>query len=496
MGLSLGRGLIAALLLGTASAAAAAPGPDAQLEQALKAIDAANTAGDCRKVLTLGEPLLAARRGKLEPKLEAALDTILAQCASDTGARDKAYAHALNGTRFDDSPDELWQMRLWLEIEGKKYAAAIATVEAMSQGRGAALNGTPMQWLFRLNTELKEAGLKGERKRLLGVLAADAYAPAESSGDAQGLHYSYAELLAQEGDSAGARTVLATITDPGLLTDAMFDPKLAPLLPPKFDLRAAAEAGLARDRAIAERHPDRLDPIHNVATDLRRLGRPQEALALLQPVLARAAEAGAYTDADRNLPWIWDEAARSYELLGRYDEAVKALSAGARLAEAGSANFSQVINLADMQIRFGHPEDALKTLARLEGVEGRATPYGLMALHLARGCAQARAGRPQAAAADLAYAEAHRKDAEGTLGTLYLCLGRMDQAAADFIRRLEDPEHRGAALADLSDYDPAPARIPPPWGGGLEVLKARPDLKAAIAKAGGTRRIPLQSPEL
>jgi tetratricopeptide (TPR) repeat protein len=488
---------IAALLLafaGGAAGAAAPPNQDPQLLQSLQAIDAATTAKDCKKVVTLGEALIVARHGKLPPRIEGSVEWAVAGCAVDLGAKDKGYAHALAGTRIEDSPDELWQMRLWMEMEAKKYAAAVATVEAMTQGRGAALNDTPMQWLYRLNVELKEAGLKQERMRLLKLLAADAYAPSESAGDAQGLHYTYAVLLAGEGDAAGARTLLASITDAGLLVEAMFEPKLAPLLPPKLDIRAAAEAGLAHDRAIADRHSDQLDPIHNVAVDLRLLGRPQEALALLQPIVAATANAGApaYTDAARGLPWIWDEIGRSNEALGRYEEAVKAFSAGAALGEEGGGNVSQVINLAHMQVRFGHADDALKTVARLDGLEGKATPHGLMEMHLARGCANAKAGHAQAAAADLAYAEAHRKDGEAVVGDLNLCLGRMDQAAASFIRRLDDPDERAEALRDLSDYDPPPAPIPAAYGGGIEALKARTDVKAAIAKAGGTRRIPLQ----
>jgi tetratricopeptide (TPR) repeat protein len=489
--------LLLALGTGSATPAHAAPaGVDGRAVQTLQAIDAAIKANDCPKVVKLGEPLLKRQGGKLSAELEAALDTIVAGCAFEAGAKDKAYAFALQGTRLDESPDELWRLRLSIELDTKKLAAAVATVEAMSQGRGAALDGAPMQWLFELDRDLKEAGLKSERKRLLRILTADAYAPTETLGDAQAFRYTYAKLLAEEGDGAGARAMLATITSPYLLTDVLFEPRLAALFPAGLDLRAATEAALAKDRALAERYPDRLGPIVGAAGDLRLLGRSQEALDLLQPALARAADKEAFADAEDKLPWAWDGAARANTQLGRYEEAAKAFAAGAALGESGMLNVSQVINLAHLQVRFGHPRDALKTLAVFDDPKRQASPFGDMEMRLARGCAHAAAGNAQAAAADLAYAEAHAKDHPAALGYLYLCLDRIDQAAAFFIQRLDDPDKRGEILRDFSDYDPPPRPVPAQFGGKVEAVKARADVKAAIARAGGLRRIPLQAYEM
>jgi tetratricopeptide (TPR) repeat protein len=336
-----------------------------------------------------------------------------------------------------------------------------------------------------------------QRKRLLKLLAADAFAPVESSGDAQGLHYDYAKLLADEGDADGARAMLSGLKDPGLLAAALFDPHLRAFLPKDFDLRASAEAELALDRELSARHPDRLDPLLSVASDLRRLGRPGEALAILQAASSKIGDKAAFTDRDDKLSWYWDGLARAYVALGRYDDAISAFRAGAALRENGQPNVSQVINLAHTQNRFGHGEDALKTLSLFDDPKQPLSPYGMMEMRLARGCAQAVSGHAAAGAADLAYAVAHEKDHPEALGDLYLCLGRMDEAAASYIRLLDDPDRRSAALRQLSDYDAPPVAIPPtPFGARLEALKARPDVKSAIARAGGLRRIPLQIDDL
>ncbi len=73
----------------------------------------------------------------------------------------------------------------------------------------------------------------------------------------------------------------------------------------------------------------------------------------------------------------------------------------------------------------------------------------------------------------------------------------LDGAAATIIRQLEDPDRRTAALVDLSDFDDPPAVLPvDPIEVNLKKVKARPDVQAAIARAGGTRRIHLQNEEL
>lgn len=488
-----GGAALAAFLGGAAPAPVPPAMSDRQLVQTLDAMDAAARSGDCDKVEALGAPLAGARSGKVGAQLQVAVLTASAQCEYAAGAKEKAYTRASQGTASAESPDELWRMRLWLEIDARRYAAAVATVEAMGAGRRAALNTVPLPWLHKLNREMKEAGLTAERKRLLSVLTSNGYAPVETTGDAGFFHYAYAELLAEEGDAAGARIALASVIDAGLLLGAVLDARLAPLLPAGFDLRAAAEAALVRDRTLAAQNPRRLDPLTAVAADLRRLGRPQEVLDLLQPILAARDGGRAYTDARQKLPWVWDEVGRANEMLGRYDEAVRAFQAGAALGEDGRPNVSQAINLAHLQLRFGHPADALKTLAVFDDPKRLASPYGYMEMRLARGCAGAAAGRTAAAAADLAYAEAHAKDHPDALGYFYLCLDRMNDAAAFFIRGLDDPEQRVHMLRLLSDYDPPPAPVPPPFGGKLEALKARSDVKAAIARAGGPRRIPLQA---
>jgi tetratricopeptide (TPR) repeat protein len=479
-------------------AAAAAPTAAGKSEESLVQLAQAYDRDDCATVLRLGVPLVDARGGSGLPDVAEALAyEMTAHCELKKDSKAEAYAHAVRGTRLDNSSDWLWRLRFWLELDAKRDEAAVATIEAMSQGRGAALNSVRMGWIWRLHASLKEAGKNDLRRRLLAVLAADAYDPEELFIPADSFRLAYANLLMDGGDTEGARALVVRLANPSRLAEASLDSRLRAFLPGEVDLRAAAEAELALHKDAMARHPDQLAPMYEAAGNLRQLGRPQEALQLLQTAAARIDDPEAFTDRDQNLNWWWNALGGTYAMLGRYDEAIAAYGKGAAAAEGGGLNVSQVLNLAGLQLGFGRGQDALNTLAAFEGPKRDVSPYGEMVLRFNRACAHAMVGRPADAAADLAFVRAHEKDHPDALSSLLLCLGDMDGAAAAFISQLDDPDRRAAALLQLSDYDDPPVALPPhPVDSRLPALKARPDVKAAIERAGGTRRFRIQRGEL
>jgi hypothetical protein len=116
------------------------------------------------------------------------------------------------------------------------------------------------------------------------------------------------------------------------------------------------------------------------------------------------------------------------------------------------------------------------------------SPYGKMVYRRIHGCAAKRTGKADIAAQDFAYALAHRQDEPSNLAAIQLCMGDIDGAAAAIVARLDNPEERGDALRDLSTYEDWPATIPPsPDLAAEESLLARPDVRAAIERAGGIR---------
>lgn len=493
---ALARSALPLWLAVTAGAGAADPVPvnAPSVADRLRAGIAAEERRDCDEADRQLRPLIQANAYETSTDIRKSALEIIVSCRAVAEQNERVYPDALAGTQIDGGTEYLWRLRFYLEIQTKRADAAVATVEAMPAAQPSLLSQFEGSLFFRLDGQLKDKGQSALRERLFKVLTSDAWNPVDGSPAKDGFRVPYARLLlARPGGEAEARALMARVTSPYWLRKISVDPQLRALFPGEIDVRAAEEAFLKKHRAEAAEHPEQLRPLTYAAEDLRELGRPDEALRLLQSVAAQVDDPKAFTDRERYLPWWWDDLARTYEALGRYDEAVAAFRHGTDLQEGGGGlNVSQVINLAVLQTRFGHAKDALATLAAFDDPKRKGSPYGEMMLHGVRGCAHAILGEKQAAAADVAYARAHEADAPGGLSDLLLCTGDVDAAAALFIRRLADPEERASVLLDLSDYADPPVKLPPrPIDRTLAAVKARADVKAAAARAGGTRRFNL-----
>lgn len=497
------RGLLlgAAVALAVPSATPAQP-PAAQDSgerdlQDLREIYAALAGKDCKGALRLARPKLAPKTvATMRPDVAATLYHMVAYCLAQTGDGDAARRVAVEGTALDAASDDLWQLRLGLELESSDARAAVATVVAMTQGRGRALNAVPIRWLYQLNRKLKTAGDDELRLALLRIVTDDAYDPAGAWVSKDGFRKSLAELLHARGDVAGAAALVREIEDADTLFDLSLDLRFRAMLPPDFDVRAATEAELALAREEMRIRPDALAPIAGAARSLRVLGRPKEAIELLETARADGKRLEQYSDAVDQANWWWDEMARAHEMLGDADATFAAFREGAAAGEHGGVNVSQQINLAHAYNRFGKWRDALAALSALGGAKST-SPYGAMELNLARGCANAALGDAGALAKNRAFAEAHEKDHPEALGDLLLCAGDLDAAAAAFIRALADPDRRVRTLKLFSDYDaPLPGRPLYVFEARIGELGERPDVKEAIERAGGKRRVRIQNAQL
>lgn len=463
--------------------------------QLAKAFEAAQK-DDCPTALKLLRPAIKSKAvAELPGKLAAASYHVASLC--ELRARRVAEARVLTviGTAIDEASDDLWQLRFALELDMDDNAAATATVVAMSQGRGAALNGIELRWFYQLSRDLREAKQDALQLQLLTVLTDPAYDPNEPLANKDWFRLTLARLMLDRGDAARARALVGEIESAPTLLDASFDRRLRAFVPGDFDPRKAVERDLERAKAAAERYPNHLNPLTLGSRALRALGRPKEAIAMLERARTGGKPLADFDDAEDMHNWWWDSVARTQEMLGDYDATVTAFAEGAKLGEGGVANVSQVINRAHAQNRFGRPAEALQTLAAAEG-DFPVSPYGAMELRLARGCANAALGNAKALAEDRAFMEPRAKDHREALTYVLLCIGDMDAAAKSLIAALEDPDQQAATLATWSDYNPPLAGEPVySFTKRMPELKARADVKAAIEKAGGTRRIALQAGE-
>ena len=479
----------------------AVAGENTAAARSLRAIQHAHEAArreDCKSVLKHATPVLDRSGGEdLPDDIRAFAYDLVVVCAIRQGQSQRALTYARLGSELDASSDYLWHMRFGLLLDAEQHEAAVETIEAMSQGRGAALNSASLDWVSSLHRALKDAGKQEHRRRLLKVLSSEAYVPEASYGPPDHYRLEYAIMLATAGETDEARVMLASIQEPATMIDASLDSRVRQLVPADLDIRAAAEAMLAMRRDDMARHPDRLRPRLAAAGDLRMLGRPKEAIELLQRVADRIGSPSFFEDGNETVNWWWDELGRSHSALGDYEQAATAFGQGAAIQEGRFLNVSQLINLAHHHIRFGRAEEALKTLAAFDDPARTTSPYGMMEMRLARACAQVVAGRPEAAEADFAYMKEHEADHPQALIEFYLCRRDLDEASAAIIRLLDDPEHGADALRQLSDYADPPAPLAhDPIEPQLMMLKQRADVRAAIARAGGVRRFNVQKAPL
>ncbi|MDT9600103.1 tetratricopeptide repeat protein [Sphingosinicella rhizophila] len=445
---------------------------------------------DCKSARKLARPLLDFQADTpVDADIRQAAQAAELSCkALDDPNGALADLHRL--TRLDDSPDMMWHLRFAIETELGMKDAAVTTIEEMTQGRGAALNALSFPDLFQFVLRLDDAKDKPLRKRMLIVMSSSGYQP-DTSIPMDLVRYRLAEMLVEEGKIEEARAIVTGLENSREVIDASLHPKLRGLLPNDVDFRAIAEKSYRRQLDNMVRNPDRLEPIIYAASELHRLGRPQEALDLLMAPAPRTEGENPFTDLDEQLNWWWDAIASSHFMLGKADAGFEALKKGGATAENEGLNVSQILNLAMIQVRYGRPADALETLKAMEGRSR--SPYGEMVLRGARSCALARLERPGEAVADLDHLAKHEKDGFMLHLDGLLCHDRIDDAAALLVRKLEEPDHAVGVLLALSSYEDPPVKVPQSINeAGWDMLKARPEVRAAAERAGGTRRFPIQ----
>lgn len=399
-----------------------------------------------------------------------------------------ALTHLQAATAIPGASDEAWRLRFGLELDADKIADATATLETIRQQQPTALAEIETEWIFIANRKLYAAKDDNLRRRFLTVVTSDEFTPARDDMAFDWMRLSYARLLEQDGDKAGAQSQIAAIRSGYTLQEISLDIALRDYLPADFDLRATYVRQLELLQKKGRERPDLLDVPIDMASVYLILGQPEKALATLEAARPEGILSTQFSDRDNRFNWWLNEMASTYAYLGRYDDAVSSMKTAIEFGEHTAPNVSQAINLAALQQQFGRNEDALATLSASAESFKTASPYGVMQYRQAEGCSAHLTGRQAMAEADLDYVRSHEKDDSSALTDLLLCMGRMDEAAASMIRRLDDPESRAKALADLSTFAPPPPNYPEsPEQAGLKKLRERPDVKAAIERAGGTR---------
>jgi tetratricopeptide (TPR) repeat protein len=382
-----------------------------------------------------------------------------------------------------------WHLRLTAAYRAGDVDDAALCLETIARRWPVSLDEVRDGAVFRLTREVASIPGGPERRfSLLEALYQANWAPSDAFVSADRQWRDLMLMMVERGQLNRAGAVAEGLVGPyaliGLRADRRFD-EVIDRAAPRYEPEAAAARRLETLEIAAAEQPRRLTGINAVAGVLIQTRRTTEALKLLDETLARAAAPdAAFVDADEELAWTMDYRARALVQLGRFDEAVAQWRVAAQRPELGQPNVSQTINLAGLYADLGRSAEAAAVADQALALD--LSQFGRMQALAVRACALHEAGDRAGAARDLAEMRAHAADAPAALEGALLCAGALDAAARLYVARLADPDLRGAALEELQDYVAPPVATPlqEKRARGLAAVRARPQVRAAIARVG------------
>lgn len=414
-------------------------------------------------------------------------ETILLACltAWDANKSDKAHGLAVQATRFPEADNTIWMLRFSSAFATRNYGDAGYSLTMFTQRWPAKLDAIVPGAVMQLHYQLKLAHEDDTDRLMLDELFdADWKAKGVEPSD---LWRDLALQHLQRGEVARATKVALRITSGqvalGMRVDKRFD-AITLAHPGAFDVDRLIAAEIASAEKQIAAHPDQLQPI----TDLQELylltSQYQKVLSISDAAVARAEKregAKAYSDFADRYNWILDNRSRAFKRQGRWHKAMAAEALAARLPEQGGINVSQSINLGELYAELDQPDNAATAIIQL----GDLSPIGQMQLEGVKLRIAVDRHDEQAASAAMSYLRTHRADEPDTLQDALLLRGKLGEAAALLIERLENPEWRTDALVDMQHYadvvlTPMEKTIHNRWN----TVIARPDVQAALQKVG------------
>jgi len=416
------------------------------------------------------------------------------------GAQDYLGAHEFLSiaTEFPDATANAWRMRVSLATFVDDWTDAGSALTTLAKRWPDALAKLDDHTVARIAAKMHDnPKLAADRLELLKALFSARFTYRWDT-QPSALWRDLALDALQRKDLARAREIQQRITSALTLVSMRADRRYDELLraePKAFDVAAAANAECRRLRRVVDDHPRDLDPVVQYLYALFIVGGYKEMLTLTDKVLARNSAATTdkpvFDDVADQLNWIYDLRAQALMRLGRWNEGLSVQKAGREQRETSSDKVSQAINLGFTFNAMGRPDDALKSL---EGIDwaNSLSGYGRMQLQQVRLRANLQLGKRAEAEEIYAYLREHRADAPDAWLDTLLDWGETDEAAAQYIESLRDPEKRADALYKAQNFRESPqlpkvAAEHARW----QAFLARPDVAAAIREVGRREKQPV-----
>jgi len=384
-----------------------------------------------------------------------------------------------------ENPDELYQL------------SQLSRVTGDTEGAGTSLIQFSERWpelldnLEQVHIQQTVQFLDHDSPTRLALLKAlfDANWDRNGAG-ASPMWFDLAALQIEHGDNAAAAVSMKRVTTPAELVKLRIDRRFDSLVDRdswRFNVENAAKQRVEALAVLTQAKPRSLSIRSEYIDALLTVGLHDEALAQADAAIAEIAEAGNDSDSapfdDMRLQvWLHDSRAIALRRLGRPEEAVAVMERASGMSESGAPNISQVINLGQLYCALGRGGDAAATVAR---VGKNLTGYGQMALAMVQQCAALQSGDRAGSDAALAYIREHRKDSPVMLLTALLEAGLEDEAADAMIAFLASPGSRPDVLEWAQGFRQTPPLVGQVRGrNSRDALLARKDVLDAVAKVG------------
>jgi beta-barrel assembly-enhancing protease len=421
----------------------------------------------------------------------------LAQAANDSQRLKRhreAESYASRAVALPEQNVDDWRIRLFASTAVGDAPVEVESLTTIGLRWRYELGQLPASTILTVASDARGAQLGDVRREMLEELFDVRWHTADG-GEPRNLWRDLSLMLLDQGKRDQAIIVATHVTDSSDIIAMRADNRYQPLLKSRdvpHDPRKAAEAEVERLTRWREQHPRSLEVVTHLLGALMRTGQNQQALDLVGEVTrgVEAASVGAtpYDDLDTQYGWVLNSQSTALRHMGRFEDAVASLQRALQWTTEKKidARISHAINLAALLCELDRPREALPLLPT-EGL----SPYGKMQRADVNLMIQMQLG--DAAAVESTLVEL-RELSQHSLATLQRALavaGRVDEAAALLLSRLQSPQLRADALIELQDYATVPlTALGKEWNAQRHTLRERPEIRAVLAQVGKIERYP------
>lgn len=344
-----------------------------------------------------------------------------------------------------------------------------------------------VRWIGSLIRDL--AAAKDARFELELALASRGYGVASEPGRVDWIIADAILGLVERDRLDEARPLVARLIDTSTIIEMTVDRRYQPLWP-TLEAKAGARfaPALAAERAAIEaawrRDPGNIERVADYINSLHAAGRPLDALTVGAALVADMAK---IEQQGENGFWLVNAHAQALAGAGRVDEADtlfrKLLALG---IDKHPDLISMTINHSSLLLDHARNAAALEAADKIDTLTpGHMSDYGQMFVWKTQACASGALGQAARARASLAKIQPMQDKNVGAAMLSLLCTDQLDAAEKLLLKRLADPDKRGAMLTALQDFEPA---APEPFADAMRAklltVRDRPAVRKAVAAHG------------